>query len=380
MGIIKSLCLMFTILLLVFGCSNTSYKSAPENNVYVEAREALKFESVIKIAQESVVLLSIHPNVNPDSDPKLGGMCTGVVIDDIGHVITNFHCVYKQNYIRLYYYDKNDWRERKVNVIGTDPLADLALIKVIGEEKQLPHLMFADNVNEIPVGTEVFAIGHPMGMVWTVTKGIVSSRERFARHPFIKSIQTDAAINKGNSGGPLLNMKGEIIGINSLMISKSGTSAGVGLAVRGDVVKKSFESMMNNGRVERPAIGIMIAPLSNERGRRKVLKEFPDANPDYIPNTFGLLIRPTDDMPEGLETHDVIVAVNGQITNNGMDFSDELIKHDIGDNVTLTIIRKRWYIKVDVPLKVLPVPVEKMYARRQPTPSPEKREEKAPQE
>ena len=380
MGIIKSLCLMFTILLLVFGCSNTSYKSAPENNVYVEAREALKFESVIKAAQESVVLLSIHPNVNPDSDPKLGGMCTGVVIDDIGHVITNFHCVYKQNYIRLYYYDKNDWRERKVNVIGTDPLADLALIKVIGEEKQLPHLMFADNVNEIPVGTEVFAIGHPMGMVWTVTKGIVSSRERFARHPFIKSIQTDAAINKGNSGGPLLNMKGEIIGINSLMISKSGTSAGVGLAVRGDVVKKSFESMMNNGRVDRPAIGIMIAPLSNERGRRKVLKEFPDANPDYIPNTFGLLIRPTDDMPEGLETHDVIVAVNGQITNNGMDFSDELIKHDIGDNVTLTIIRKRWYIKVDVPLKVLPVPVEKMYAGRQPTPSPEKREEKAPQE
>lgn len=380
MGIIKSLCLMFTILLLVFGCSNTSYKSAPENNVYVEARKALKFESVIKATQESVVLLSIHPNVNPDSDPKLGGMCTGVVVDDIGHVITNFHCVYKQNYIRLYYYDKNDWRERKVNVIGTDPLADLALIKVIGEEKQLPHLMFADNVNEIPVGTEVFAIGHPMGMVWTVTKGIVSSRERFARHPFIKSIQTDAAINKGNSGGPLLNMKGEIIGINSLMISKSGTSAGVGLAVRGDVVKKSFESMMNNGRVDRPAIGIMIAPLSNERGRRKVLKEFPDANPDYIPNTFGLLIRPTDDMPEGLETHDVIVAVNGQITNNGMDFSDELIKHDIGDNVTLTIIRKRWYIKVDVPLKVLPVPVEKMYAGRQPTPSPEKREEKAPQE
>ena len=380
MGIIKSLCLMFTILLLVFGCSNTSYKSAPENTVYVEARKALKFESVIKATQESVVLLSIHPNVNPDSDPKLGEMCTGVVVDDIGHVITNFHCVYKQNYIRLYYYDKNDWRERKVNVIGTDPLADLALIKVIGEEKQLPHLMFADNVNEIPVGTEVFAIGHPMGMVWTVTKGIVSSRERFARHPFIKSIQTDAAINKGNSGGPLLNMKGEIIGINSLMISKSGTSAGVGLAVRGDVVKKSFESMMNNGRVDRPAIGIMIAPLSNERGRRKVLKEFPDANPDYIPNTFGLLIRPTDDMPEGLETHDVIVAVNGQITNNGMDFSDELIKHDIGDNVSLTIIRKRWYIKVDVPLKVLPVPVEKMYAGRQPTPSPEKREEKAPQE
>jgi serine protease Do len=373
MKIIKSLCLVFTIILLfVIGCSNTSYVSAPENNVYVQSLDASHFESVIKAAKDSVVLLSLHPNANPESDPKLGGLCTGVVIDDIGHVITNFHCVYKQNYIRLFYYDKNDWRERKVTVIGTDPLADLALIKVIGEDKQLPHLMFADNVKEISIGTEVFAIGHPMGMVWTVTKGIVSSNERFARHPFIKAIQTDAAINKGNSGGPLLNMKGEIIGINSLMISKSGTSAGVGLAVRGDVVKKSFESMMNNGRVDRPAIGVMIAPLSNERSRKKILKEFPDINSDYIPNTFGLLVRPTDDIPEGLEAYDLIVAVNDQITNNGLDFSDELIKHNIGDNVTLTIIRKRWYIKVDIPLKVLPIPVEKMYARKQSIPKPEK--------
>ena len=373
MKTIKSLCLVFTIILLfVIGCSNTSYVSAPENNVYVQPRDASHFESVIKAARESVVLLSIHPNVNPESDPKLGGMCTGIVIDDIGHVITNFHCVYKQNYIRLFYYDKNDWRERTVKVIGIDPLADLALIKVIKEDKPIPHLMFADNVKEIPLGTEVFAIGHPMGMVWTVTKGIISSKERYARHPYIKAIQTDAAINKGNSGGPLLNMKGKIIGINTLMISKSGTSAGVGLAVRSDIVKKSIESMMNNGKVDRPAIGVMIMTLSSEGKRKNVLKEYPDANPDYIPNTFGLLVRSTDDIPEGLEAHDVIVAVNDQITNNGMDFSDELIKHNIGDVVTLTIIRKRWYLKVDVPLKVLPIPVEKLYAGRQSVPKPEK--------
>ena len=373
MKTIKSLCLVFTIILLfVIGCSNTSYVSAPENNVYVQSQDASHFESVIKAARESVGLLSIHPNVNPESDPKLGGMCTGIVIDDIGHVITNFHCVYKQNYIRLFYYDKNDWRERTVKVIGIDPLADLALIKVIKEDKPIPHLMFADNVKEIPLGTEVFAIGHPMGMVWTVTKGIISSKERYARHPYIKAIQTDAAINKGNSGGPLLNMKGKIIGINTLMISKSGTSAGVGLAVRSDIVKKSIESMMNNGKVDRPAIGVMIMTLSSEGKRKKVLKEYPDANPDYIPNTFGLLVRSTDDIPEGLEAHDVIVAVNDQITNTGINFSDELIKYDIGKSVTLTIIRKRWYLKVDVPLKVLPIPVEKLYAGRQSVPKPEK--------
>ena len=370
MKIIKSLYLMLTIILLfVIGCSNTSIVSAPENNAYVQPLDVSHFESVIKAARDSVVLLSIHPNVNPESDLKLGGMCTGIVIDDIGHVITNYHCIHKQNYIRLYYYDRNDWRDRKVKVIGIDPLADLALIKVIEEELPIPHLMFADNVKEIPIGAEVFAIGHPMGMVWTVTKGIISSKERFARHPFIKAIQTDAAINKGNSGGPLLNLNGELIGINTLMISKSGASAGVGLAVRGDVVKKSIESMMNNGRVDRPAIGVMIMTLSSEKKRENVLKEYPDANPDYIPNTFGLLVRSTDDIPEGLEAHDVIVAVNDQITNTGIIFSDELIKYNIGDAVTLTIIRKRWYLKVDVPLKVLPIPVEKLYG--QPIPNPE---------
>jgi len=372
MKIIKSLCLMLTIILLfVIGCSNTSVVSAPENNAYVQPLDASHFESVITAARDSVVLLSIHPNVNPESDLKLGGMCTGIVIDDIGHVITNYHCIHKQNYIRLFYYDRNDWRERKVNVIGIDPLADLALIKVIKEERPIPHLVFADNVNEISIGTEVFAIGHPMGMVWTVTKGIISSNERYARHPFIKAIQTDAAINKGNSGGPLLNLRGELIGINTLMISKSGASAGVGLAVRGDVVKKSIESMMNNGKVDRPAIGVMIMTLSSESKRKKVLKEYPDVNPDYIPNTFGLLIRPSDDIPEGLEAHDVIVAVNDQITNTGIDFSDELIKHDIGESVTLTIIRKRWYFKVDVPLKILPIPVEKLYEKKQPIPKSE---------
>jgi len=363
---------MFTIILLfVIGCSNTSNVSAPENNVYVQPRDASHFESVIKAARDSVVLLSIHPNANPESDPKLGGMCTGIVVDDIGHVITNYHCIHKKNYIRLFYYDKNDWRERKVTIIGIDPLADLALIKVTKEDRPIPHLVFADNVKEIPIGTEVFAIGHPMGMVWTVTKGIVSNNERYARHPYIKAIQTDAAINKGNSGGPLLNMSGELIGINTLMISKSGASAGVGLAVRSDVVKKSIESMMKNGRVDRPAIGVMIMMLSSEGKRKKVLKEYPDVNPDYIPNTFGLLVRSTDDIPEGLEAHDVIIAVNDRLTNNGIGFSDELIEHNIGDSVTLTIIRKRWYLKVDVLLKVLPIPVEKMYAGRQSVPKTE---------
>ena len=338
--------------------------SATENeNVLVEARDELKFESVIERVKKSVVLLSMNPNVDPETEPKKSGLCSGVVVDDIGHVLTNFHCVYNQNYIRLYYYDEDDWQNYEVNVIGLDPLADLALLKVLGKEEPIPHLEFAEDAGKIKSGTDVFALGHPMGMAWTVTKGIISSTERYSRHPFIKALQTDAAINKGNSGGPLMNMKGEIVGINALIISRNQQNAGVGLAIRGDIVKKSFESMLVTGRVDRPAVGIMIMPLAQSKQRNKIIKEFPKLKPKFIPNTFGVFVRPDENLPKGLKKFDTIIGVNGEMINDGLQFSDELSKYNIGDTITLTIVRKRRYLKVDVPLKIFPVDADAMYSK-----------------
>ena len=321
------------------------------------------FESVIERVKKSVVLLSTNPNVDPETNPKKTGLCSGVVVDDIGHVLTNFHCVYNQNYIRLYYYDENDWQNYEVNVIGLDPLGDLALIKVLGKEEPIPHLPFAEDAEKIKAGTDVFALGHPMGMVWTVTKGIVSSTERYARHPFIKAIQTDSAINKGNSGGPLLNMKGEIVGINALIISRISENAGISLAIRGDIVKKSFESMLASGRVDRPAVGIMIMPLAQPKQRKKIIKEFPKLKEKFVPNTFGIFVRPDENLPKGMKKYDTIVGVNDVMTNDGLQFSDEINKYNIGDTITLTIVRKRRYLKVDVPLKVFPVDADAMYSK-----------------
>ena len=361
---IKFYSLICFFILFVFSSVPQNISAQEENNSLIEAKQALKFESVIKKAKKSVVILSMNPNDDPATDPTKTGLCSGVVIDDIGHILTNFHCVYNQNYIRLFYYDKEDWEEYEVNVIGLDPLADLALIKVIGKEKSMPYIKLANNTENITEGTEVFALGHPMGMAWTFSKGIISNNERYARHPFIKVLQTDAAINVGNSGGPLLNMRGEIIGINALIISKIKENAGIGLAIRGDIVKKSLESMIEIGKVERPAVGIMIMGLRNKKSREKVMKEFPDVNPDHIPNSLGLWIKPTDDIPKGLKAHDTIIGVNDVMVNDGLQFSDELIKYHVGDIVTLTLIRKRTYIKVDVPLKVFPVPTEAMYPNK----------------
>ena len=112
-------------------CFFIIFSCVPFNISAIENKEEFKFESVIERAKESVVILSMNPNVVPETDPSKTGLCSGVVIDKVGHVLTNFHCVYNQNYIRLYYYDENDWENYEVNVIGLDPLADLALIQVL---------------------------------------------------------------------------------------------------------------------------------------------------------------------------------------------------------------------------------------------------------
>ena len=203
----------YTLLLLIFGWSTTFAADNSSDNqtkepALVEAKDTLKFESILQRTKEAIVMLSTSPNVDPETDRRSNGLCSGVVVDDIGHILTNFHCVYQQNWIKLIYYSVDDYELHDVNVIGLDPLADLALLQVTSDVKPKSHIKFADDIENITSGTEVFAFGHPMGMAWTLTKGIISSNERYSRHPYINALQTDAAINKGNSGGPLLNMKG----------------------------------------------------------------------------------------------------------------------------------------------------------------------------
>ncbi len=360
----------YTLLLLIFGWS-TSFadnSSVIQTNelALVEARETLKYESILQRAKEAIVMLTTSPNADPETDLKSNGLCAGVVVSDSGHILTNFHCVYRQNFIKLIYYSDYDYELHDVNVIGLDPLADLALLLVTSDVKPKSYIKFADDVENIVPGTEVFAFGHPMGMAWTLTKGIISSNERYMRHPYIKSLQTDAAINKGNSGGPLLNMKGEIVGINSMIISKITENAGVGIAVRGDVVKKSLESMLDNGRVDRPAVGIMIMGLINPKTRDKIIKDYPNVKPAHVPNTLGLWVRPGE-VPEELKANDTVIGVGGVMINDGLGFSEQLGKYNIGDKVTLTIIRKRVFRTVEVTLKVLPVNAADIYPLKKPS-------------
>ena len=359
---IKLLCLI-CFSTIFFSCTLLNI-SATDNKVIVGSNdEPVKFETAVKTSQESVVLLSISPFENPETDTSQNAVCSGVIVDDVGHVLTNYHCIHNQKTIFLYYYDREDWGEYKVEIVGRDPLADLALLKILDSDKKLKPLKFAKDTEKLEVGTEVFALGHPMGMAWTTTKGIISSNERYARHPYIHALQTDAAINKGNSGGPLLNMQGEIVGINALMVSRISESAGVGIAIRGDIVQESLKSMLKTGTVSRPAVGIQIMSLGHPRQRNKVLKKFPDVNPDHIPNVSGMFVSDaTDkDLPKGIKKHDTVIGINGELFNDGVKFSNLLEKYKVGDKVTLVLVRKGRYMLLDVVLREFPVDLERLY-------------------
>ncbi|NMJ87612.1 MAG: trypsin-like serine protease, partial [Thaumarchaeota archaeon] len=237
---IKQVCLVCFSIFVIAGCAayNSSISIIKDNN---------DLPTVIERVRDSVILISSSLNDSLQENPKQNSMCSGAVIE-LQYVITNFHCIYKRKYLRVYFWDREDWNEYKVNVIGLDPLADLALLEILNKETTTLPLKFFRG--EIKTGEEVFALGHPMGMVWTVTKGIISSTERYSKHPYIKAIQTDAPINSGNSGGPLLNMKGEIVGINAAIISKIKENAGIALAIRVDIVENSYKIMLLKGKVD----------------------------------------------------------------------------------------------------------------------------------
>ena len=352
MKILKLLGLMCFSIFVISCATNSNNISVKENNN--------DFASVIERVKASIVYVMASELEDPTINPAQNSACSGVVVEK-HYIITNYHCIHNQKYLRIFYWDENDWEEHEVSIIGRDPLADLALLEVTDKETPVPFLKFAEG--ELKTGDEVFAMGHPMGMTWTVTKGILSNTDRFARHPYVKAVQTDAAINKGNSGGPLLNMKGEIVAINSLMISKVNENAGIAISIRADVVKHSIKTMLEHGIVDRGALGIMITPLGDERQRDKILKKNPTVDQKHIPNTLGLLISDNETIPEELKLWDTVVAIGGVPINNGIEFAEEMNKYEIGKKVSVTIIRRKRFIQLDLIIKVFEVPVDKMYAR-----------------
>lgn len=263
---------------------------------------------------------------------------SGFIIDDNGYLLTNAHVVANANEITVKLSDK---RTFKAKLIGSDARTDVALLKI--DATGLPKVDIGD-VNKLKVGEWVVAIGAPFGLENTVTAGIVSAKERnLPDENFVPFIQTDAAVNPGNSGGPLFNLNGEVIGINSQIYSRSGGYMGLSFAIPMDVAMKVADELKKNGKVQRARIGVTIQEVSEE-----IAKGF------GLDKASGALVNavekegPAD--KAGVKAGDIILKFNGQSVATSSDLPKLVTSSKPESKATLEVWRDKSIKKLSVVL------------------------------
>lgn len=280
------------------------------------------------------------------------GTGSGFIWDKKGHIVTNFHVVQGADEVEVVLTDQSRWPAK---VIGAEPDKDLAVIKVEAPQKDL-RAIEVGNSSRLEVGQKVFAIGNPFGLDQTLTTGVISGLgreiESITRRPIQGVIQTDAAINPGNSGGPLLDSGGRLIGVNTSIYSPSGAYAGIGFAVPADIVHRLIPQLIEYGRIQKPGLGISIAPDRFTAGYQiegvLILQVLSDGPADKA----GLL--PTRRDASGhIVLGDVIVALNGKPVRNSNDLFVLLDGLEVGQKVKLRVRRDERELEVEVELSAL---------------------------
>jgi len=273
------------------------------------------------------------------------GMGSGVVISPDGYIVTNNHVIDGAVDIRV---TTSNRRVLKAKLIGADPLTDLAVIKV--DASDMPSVPWGDS-KEVRPGQTVLAFGNPYGFRFTVTRGIVSALNRANPDPSNRSkpgefIQTDAAINPGNSGGPLVDARGEVVGINTFLISPSGTFSGMGFAIPSQIVRPTVEALIRDGKVSHGHIGIGISDVTPENA-----KFFGDSA------MLGAVVTQVDpDSPgakAGLQIGDVITEIDGHKVSDAGELQVTVSEKQPGTTIHLTVLRDGKTINVPVTLEEL---------------------------
>jgi serine protease Do len=267
---------------------------------------------------------------------KQRGLGSGVIVSPDGYILTNNHVVGNAEEIHVTLMDK---REFTAKVIGKDPKTDLALIK-IDTKTALPSAQLGDS-NQTEVGDWVVAIGNPFGFSLTVTAGIVSAKGRILGGNYDDFIQTDASINPGNSGGPLFNTAGQVIGINTLIYSRTGTNNGIGFAVPVDMARHVMEQLKAHGRVVRGWLGVEIQEVTAD-----LAQSFGLEKPE------GALVASVDrDSPAakaGLERGDVVLKFNGQDIHDEHELPALVAQTEINRKVPIEVLRNGKHLTLQV--------------------------------
>ena len=283
------------------------------------------------------------------------GQGSGFVIDKEGHILTNYHVIADARKVEVTLHNRKKYT---ATIVGTDPAHDLAVIQIKAPE--LVPAVLGDSKN-LQVGQKVYAIGNPFGLAGTMTRGIVSSI-RPVREPngamIDEAIQTDAAINPGNSGGPLMNWHGEVIGINTMILSNVQQNSGIGFAIPINTAKAVLNDLVTLGRVRRPALGVRTIPISPELADEiglpvdyglLIVQVIPGGSADAAGLHAGTEKAYLGNIPIMLGG-DLIVAIDDQKVQDEDDLTQMMNDHRAGDTVKITIYRGKKKMGVSVQL------------------------------
>ena len=280
--------------------------------------------------------------------PEKVGFGSGVIISKDGYIVTNNHVIDNADIISV---KLNDGREFKGRIIGADASTDLALVKIEGED--LPTIPVGDS-DQLKIGEWVLAVGNPFNMTSTVTAGIVSAKARSLgvyNNGVESFIQTDAAINQGNSGGALVNARGELVGINSVLYSPTGSYSGCGFAIPSSIMTKVIADLKQFGTVQRAWLGISGRPLDNDG---QTMDAEMKKKAEELGATEGVWVAEIVENSSAsgvLEVDDVIIGIGGKRVKNFAGLQEELAKHRPGDKIKVKILRDKKEKTVEMVLK-----------------------------
>jgi Do/DeqQ family serine protease len=268
---------------------------------------------------------------------------SGVILTDDGYIITNDHVVHNARDIKVVLHDQRSYTAK---LIGTDPQTDLALLKI--DETSLSFISVGNSDN-VEVGEWVLAVGNPFNLASTVTAGIVSAKARNInilkdRNAVESYIQTDAAVNPGNSGGALVNLNGELIGINSAIATPTGAYAGYAFAIPVNIVKKVTDDLLHFGIVKRGYLGIYIHDMTSEIAKANKVKFVPGVYVDSVATGSAAAAG-------GIRARDIITKIDGVPVDQSTELQEVVARHHPGEKIQIVFVREEQQKEVTIQLK-----------------------------
>lgn len=379
---------LLSMLFLVLSCSNKTGNNSESANSTTEQQKTVSPEELKKYtknaAQTQDAFVGVHNSVkdsivnirtkktvtvntyNPleellygrsggQEKRESGSLGSGFVVSKDGYVVTNNHVIDGADEI---YVKFSNGREYRTKLVGTSPEVDIAVLKIDSNETFKP-LEFA-NSDQVQIGQWSIAFGNPLGLNDSMTVGIVSAagRSSLGIEEIENFIQTDAAINQGNSGGPLIDITGKVIGVNTAIYSQSGGSVGIGFAIPANLVTTVKDSIIATGKFEKPYIGIYLGNLDADKVKALNLKS---SNGVFIAGT----VPNGPAAAAGITKNDIIIAVDGKEVNSAGAFVGEIAAKKVGQSVKLTISRNGKTSEVSVTLAKTPNAIEQQRIMQQ---------------